>query len=151
MTVKGIAQYRKKLEAKRKELDAGLSKNQEAVKSYTGNDGIRDYADMAQRAYTKEFLYSLSNEERRVLGLVDEALSRINNKEYGICVVAARKSRKNDWGLSPGGATVSSARKNWRKGCRSPDSRRGYCPSVGPLPSIVHLAIQLGDGPFLML
>jgi len=94
MTVKGIAQYRKKLEAKRKELDAGLSKNQEAVKSYTGNDGIRDYADMAQRAYTKEFLYSLSNEERRVLGLVDEALSRINNKEYGICVVCSKEVQK---------------------------------------------------------
>ncbi len=40
---------------------------------------------MAQRAYTKEFLYSLSAAERRLLQLVDEARTRIENGEYGFC------------------------------------------------------------------
>ena len=38
-------------------------------------------------AYTKEFLFSLSNNERDMLQLVDEALVRIDDRRYGTCVV----------------------------------------------------------------
>ena len=34
---------------------------------------------------TKEFLFSLSNSERQVLKQVDEALSRIEDRCYGVC------------------------------------------------------------------
>jgi len=71
------------LTEKRKHLTEGLSKSKAEVKGFSTVDGSRDYADVAQRAYTKEFLYSLSAAERRLLQLVDEARLRIEEGEYG--------------------------------------------------------------------
>ncbi len=45
----------------------------------------QDLADKAESSYTKEFLLSLSNTERKQLLLIDEALNRIDKDEYGIC------------------------------------------------------------------
>jgi len=73
------------LTEKRKHLTEGLSKSKAEVKGFSTVDGSRDYADVAQRAYTKEFLYSLSAAERRLLQLVDEARLRIEEGEYGFC------------------------------------------------------------------
>jgi RNA polymerase-binding protein DksA len=83
--VKKYASYYSALGEKRKVLTEGLSKSKAEVQHHSVNDGIRDYADVAQRAYTKEFLYSLSAAERRLLQLVDEARMRIENGEYGFC------------------------------------------------------------------
>ncbi len=83
--MKKYAGYYSALTAKRKILTEGLSKSKAEVQAHSANDGIRDYADVAQRAYTKEFLYSLSAAERRLLQLVDAARARIANGEYGFC------------------------------------------------------------------
>jgi len=83
--VRKYASYYSALGDKRKILTEGLSKSKAEVQYHSVNDGIRDYADVAQRAYTKEFLYSLSAAERRLLQLVDEARIRIENGEYGFC------------------------------------------------------------------
>jgi RNA polymerase-binding protein DksA len=83
--LKKYGTYYSALSLKRKLLTEGLSKSKAEVQSHSGTDGIRDYADVAQRAYTKEFLYSLSAAERRLLQLVDAARSRIEDGEYGSC------------------------------------------------------------------
>jgi DnaK suppressor protein len=83
--MKKYADYYAALTAKRKILTEGLSKSKAEVQAHSAHDGIRDYADVAQRAYTKEFLYSLSAAERHLLQLVDAARARIEKGEYGFC------------------------------------------------------------------
>lgn len=53
-----------------KEIEAGIS---------------QDVADKAESSYTKEFLFSLSDAERKRLFMIDEAIKRIEDSSYGIC------------------------------------------------------------------
>jgi DnaK suppressor protein len=48
-------------------------------------DIAQDVVDKAESSYTKEFLLSLSNAERSQLFLIDEALKRLQTREFGIC------------------------------------------------------------------
>ena len=49
-------------------------------------EATQDPADMAANAYTKELLISMSANDRRLLGHIDESLARIEAGEYGHCV-----------------------------------------------------------------
>ena len=49
-------------------------------------DGTEDYIDYAVSSYAREFSLSLTELERRQLKLVEEALHRIANREYGRCL-----------------------------------------------------------------
>ena len=49
-------------------------------------EGAQDVADMAQSSSAKEFLFSLSSAEGKLLQLVDEALERLRGKRFGVCV-----------------------------------------------------------------
>jgi DnaK suppressor protein len=49
------------------------------------DDGIQDLADKAASAYSKELNFSLSDGERNLLMLIDEAFRRIDNDSYGTC------------------------------------------------------------------
>lgn len=49
-------------------------------------EATQDPADMAANAYTKELLVSMSDNDRQLLNLIDEALNRIEDGEYGKCV-----------------------------------------------------------------
>ena len=76
---------RKRLLLKREELLQDLVKNRE-VSEETIDESAQDMADRATSAYTKEFAYSLSESDRKVLLLIDEALERLDAGTYGICV-----------------------------------------------------------------
>ncbi|HEX5854050.1 MAG TPA: TraR/DksA family transcriptional regulator [Thermoanaerobaculia bacterium] len=76
---------RKRLVAKRDELLHDLAKNRE-VSEETVDESAQDMADRATSAYTKEFAYSLSESDRKVLILIEEALSRLETGTYGTCV-----------------------------------------------------------------
>jgi RNA polymerase-binding transcription factor len=74
--------------------DALRRKQQELIDSYerdkaAGNaqpdDGIQDLADKAASAYSKELNFSLSDGERNSLKLVEEALGRIRDANFGAC------------------------------------------------------------------
>ena len=76
--------------------DRLLQKKQEILEAYNKNktygmaadeEGAQDIAYKATNSYTKEFLFSLSNSERDMLQLVDEALHRITDHRYGVCAV----------------------------------------------------------------
>ncbi|MCQ6473551.1 TraR/DksA family transcriptional regulator, partial [Vibrio parahaemolyticus] len=49
-------------------------------------EATQDPADMAANAYTKELLVSMSDNDRQLLNLIDEALERIETSGYGKCV-----------------------------------------------------------------
>lgn len=50
------------------------------------SEATQDPADMAANAYTKELLFSMSANDRQLLELIDEALERIEEGEFGLCV-----------------------------------------------------------------
>jgi len=81
-----LEKLRKKLLEKRRELlkevQTSSSSSMEA-----GSDGIQDIADQASSAYTKEFLLSVGDEERRVLKQIEIALQKIKGGNYGHCEV----------------------------------------------------------------
>ncbi len=84
MNKKQTEVYKKRLVEKKHAVTEAYNKN----KTYgrlTENEGTQDLADKASSAYTKEFLYSLSNTDRESLQLVDEALQRINKGTFGVC------------------------------------------------------------------
>jgi DnaK suppressor protein len=86
MDKKRIDYYKKKLEAKREELERLVVYNEQEGRA-ADEDSTQDIADKAANSYTKEFLFSQSNNERHILQLVGEALQRIRNGGYGECVV----------------------------------------------------------------
>jgi DnaK suppressor protein len=74
--------------------DMMLAKRQELIQEYTkklnvgrekAEDGTEDYVDYAVHSYTKEFLLSLNDIDRKILRLIDEALARIAKGTYGFC------------------------------------------------------------------
>ena len=69
---------RKRLLAKRDELLADLAKNRE-VSDETVDESAQDMADRATSAYTKEFAYSLSESDRKILLLIEESLGRLDD------------------------------------------------------------------------
>ncbi|HET8946791.1 MAG TPA: TraR/DksA family transcriptional regulator [Candidatus Polarisedimenticolia bacterium] len=81
---KQLDTYRRLLQERKKALAEAYNKN----KTYgrlTEDEGTQDLADKASSAYTKEFLYSLSNTDREVLNKVDESLVRLEAGAFGLC------------------------------------------------------------------
>lgn len=75
-------------------VDALRKKQGELLDSYerdkaAGNaqpdDGIQDLADKAASAYSKELNFSLSDGERNLLMLIEEAFNRVKDETYGVC------------------------------------------------------------------
>ena len=48
--------------------------------------GSSDSADRADENYLKEFLFSLSENDRRLLRMVESALHRIDEGDFGQCI-----------------------------------------------------------------
>jgi DnaK suppressor protein len=84
MDQKRIKLFREKLLQKKQEILEVFNKNKSYGKEADA-EASQDIADKAANSYTKEFLFSLSNNEREMLNQVDEALIRVNGKEFGVC------------------------------------------------------------------
>jgi RNA polymerase-binding transcription factor len=84
MDQKRMKLFRERLLQKRKEILEAYSKNKSYGKE-ADEEPSQDVADKAANSYTKEFLFSLSNSERSMLQLVDEALDRLTSKNFGVC------------------------------------------------------------------
>jgi DnaK suppressor protein len=77
--------FRDKLLSRREGL-VGQVQQAELYSRERDSEATQDPADMAANAYTKELLVSMSDNDRRLLNLIDEALERIEDGEYGKCV-----------------------------------------------------------------
>ena len=92
MDKKRLEYYKKKLTTRREELMKTIARTEEegrqAVREpYRDNteDPTVDLADKAANSYTKEFLFGMTNTDRTILNMIDEALKRIKIDEYGVC------------------------------------------------------------------
>lgn len=85
MDKKRVESYRKKLAAKQEELLRLVSKSEQDGRE-ADEEATQDIADKAANSYTKEFLFHQSDDNRRILQLVNEALERLKNGSYGLCV-----------------------------------------------------------------
>ena len=77
--------YKKRLHAKQEELQRLVLKS-ELDGRQIDEEVTQDIADKAANSYTKEFLFHQSDDNRRILQLVNEALERIKTGVYGLCV-----------------------------------------------------------------
>jgi DnaK suppressor protein len=72
------------LRKKQTELLDSYARDKEAGNQQP-DDGIQDLADKAASAYSKELNFSLSDGERQLLMLIDEAFVRVKDDTYGTC------------------------------------------------------------------
>ena len=84
MDKKRMKHYHENLVNKQRAL-AGVVHSTEDYERETGRDVSQDPADIASNAYTKDLLFSQSTNERNILKMVEEALRRIDEGEYGYC------------------------------------------------------------------
>lgn len=85
MDKKQMNKYQKRLLEKKKEIVDEFRRNMDYRRETTADDGTQDMADKATMSYNKEFLFSLTDSERELLQLIEEALIRIDKKEFGTC------------------------------------------------------------------
>ncbi len=77
--------FKKRLLAKQTELLHLVTKSEQDGRE-ADEEATQDIADKAANSYTKEFLFHQSDDNRRILYLVNEALERIKTSSYGLCV-----------------------------------------------------------------
>ena len=85
MDAKKFEHYKKKLLEKKNELYRVVSMTEQYGREADG-DSTQDVADTAANSYTKEFLFSQSSNERYILQMVNEALNRVEDGTFGVCV-----------------------------------------------------------------
>lgn len=77
--------FQKKLQDKRAAL-TGIVERTESYGREADTELTQDPADKASNAYTKELLFSQSTNDRVILSLIEEALVRLEDEEFGLCV-----------------------------------------------------------------
>src|SRR5215510_7768956 len=85
MDKKRLDSFKKRLEERQQALRKAVSRTEEDGR-VADQDTAQDIADRAASSYTKEFLFSQSNNERQLLQMVDSALARIREGSFGECV-----------------------------------------------------------------
>jgi RNA polymerase-binding transcription factor len=85
MDKKRLDYYKKKLVARREELLRGIARTEQEGRE-ADEDPTVDLADKAANSYTKEFLFGQTHNDRSLLQLVDDALSRIKENCFGECI-----------------------------------------------------------------
>ena len=90
MEKKKLETFKKRLETRRQDLRRTVTRNQVDGRN-ADEDTAQDIADRAASSYTKEFLFSQSNNERQLLRLVENALARIREGNFGDCIHCGRE------------------------------------------------------------
>lgn len=85
MDKRKIKSYRDRLLARRENL-FGQVMEAESYSRERDAEATQDPADMAANSYNKELLFSMSNNDRLLLEMIDEALERIEAGAYGECI-----------------------------------------------------------------
>ncbi len=85
MDKKKLEAFKKRLETRQQDLRRTVSRTQADGRS-ADEDTAQDIADRAASSYTKEFLFSQSNNERALLQMVERALARIREGSFGECI-----------------------------------------------------------------
>ncbi len=94
MNKKEKERYKKKLLKRKQEIIETLSEFYNESKEVEDPGIAMDMGDKAESSYTKEFLLSLSDTERKQLHLIDEALKRVDECTLGVCQMCGTKIGK---------------------------------------------------------
>jgi DnaK suppressor protein len=85
MDKRKLENFKKQLETRQQELRKIVARTEQ-----DGRDAdvgtAQDIADRAANSYTKEFLFHQSNTERQTLNMVEAALARLREGEFGECI-----------------------------------------------------------------
>jgi DnaK suppressor protein len=84
MEKKKLESFKKRLEERQVALRKAVSRTEEDGR-VADQDTAQDIADRAASSYTKEFLFSQSNNDRQLLQMVETALQRIREGGFGEC------------------------------------------------------------------
>src|SRR5437868_469245 len=85
MEKKKLDYFRKRLESRQQDLRRMVSRTQQDGRT-VDEDSAQDIADRAASSYTKEFLFHQSNNDRQLLQMVEGALDRIREGNFGECI-----------------------------------------------------------------
>lgn len=85
MDKKRLEQFKKQLEQRQQDLRKVVTRTQEDGR-IADSEAAQDIADRAANSYTKEFLFAQSNNDRQLLGMVENALGRIREGSFGECI-----------------------------------------------------------------
>src|SRR5713226_7175562 len=93
MSKRTLESYRQRLLAKERELQTGITRTRmDGRKADVA--GAQDLADQADSCYTKESLFQQSSSARDLLILVQAALRREEEGEFGRCVECGQPVQK---------------------------------------------------------
>lgn len=84
MDKKKLKAYRDALLERRSALLGVVGRNEDYGRE-ADTEATQDPADKASNSYTKELLFSQSTNDRQILTLIEEALERMDDGEYGQC------------------------------------------------------------------
>lgn len=90
MEKKKLEAFKKRLELRQQELRHMVTRNQQDGRA-ADEEATQDVADRAASSYTKEFLFSQSNNDRQLLNMVEGALARIREGSFGECVSCGKE------------------------------------------------------------
>jgi DnaK suppressor protein len=90
MDKKKLESFKKRLETRQQELRRMVSRTEQDGRTID-EDSAQDIADRAASSYTKEFLFHQSNNDRQLLQMVENALSRIREGSFGECISCGKE------------------------------------------------------------
>jgi DnaK suppressor protein len=86
MRAKDKKHFKQKLIQKRADLISLVQKTEEYGREANSEAEGMDLADKASSSYTKEFMFSKSDSDRQLLQEVVDALTRLEEGEFGECI-----------------------------------------------------------------
>lgn len=86
MDKKELEKYKEQLLAAKANVLNRVQKTEDYGREANEKGEAMDLADKASSSYTKEFLFSMSNADRKLLQEIDAALARIEDGSYGYCL-----------------------------------------------------------------
>ena len=93
MEKKRLDLYKKRLLERRAELLDIVSRTEHDGR-VADEETAQDIADKATNSYTKEFLFKKSNDDRYILQLIEDALRRMKDGDYGTCVACGGEMQR---------------------------------------------------------
>src|ERR1700690_1069994 len=90
MDKKKLDYFRKRLETRQQDLRRMVNRTQLDGRN-ADEDTAQDIADKAASSYNKEFLFHQSNADRQLLQMVEAALARLREGNFGECISCGKE------------------------------------------------------------
>lgn len=88
--VENLEEIKKKLLEMRNEILKDVNNNADFSKTM-GSDGVQDLGDVSANTYNRQILLSLNDNQRIMLTDIDDALDRMKEDRYGLCIECEEK------------------------------------------------------------